>query len=75
MLAMFHLRRRQKNRRATTKEGSNYLHLREFDIITQGQRSKTYGRGQHARANGHAVSFLGRMVLPEMAARIVQRDL
>jgi hypothetical protein len=28
------------------------LYLREFDIITHGQRSPTYARGQHARMNG-----------------------
>jgi hypothetical protein len=44
------------------------LYLREFHIITQGQRSQTYARGQHARTNGHLVPFFGSMVLPEIAA-------
>jgi integrase len=47
-------------------------YLREYDIITQGQRSKTYMRGQHARANGHLVPFFGRMVLSEITAGKVQ---
>ena len=44
------------------------LYLREFDIITQGQRSPTYARGQHARTNGHLIPFFGNMVLPEITA-------
>src|ERR1700743_660002 len=44
------------------------LYLREFDIITQGQRSPTYARGQHARTNGHLGPFFGSMVLPEITA-------
>jgi len=44
------------------------LYLREFDIMTQGQRSPTYARGQHARTNGHLVPFFGSMVLPEITA-------
>lgn len=31
------------------------VYLREFDIITQGQRSPTYTRGQHARTNNYLV--------------------
>jgi integrase len=44
------------------------LYLREFDIMTQGQRNATYARGQHARTNGHLVPFFGGMVLPEITA-------
>jgi len=44
------------------------LYLREFDIITHGQRSPTYARGQHARMNGHLIPFFGNMVLPEITA-------
>jgi integrase len=44
------------------------LYLREFDIITEGKRSPTYTRGQHARTNGHLVPFFGNMVLPEITA-------
>jgi integrase len=44
------------------------LYLREFDIMTQGQRNATYARGQHARTNGHLVPFFGSMVLPEITA-------
>ena len=39
------------------------LYLREFDIMTQGQRSAKYASGQHARANGYLVPFFGSMVL------------
>ncbi|WP_263408537.1 tyrosine-type recombinase/integrase [Terriglobus tenax] len=44
------------------------LYLREFDIMTQGQRNATYARGQHARTNGYLVPFFGSMVLPEITA-------
>ena len=44
------------------------LYLREFDIMTQGQRNSTYARGQHARTNGYLVPFFGGMVLPEITA-------
>ena len=44
------------------------LYLREFDIITQGQRSPTYARGQHARTDGHLIPFFGNMVLPEITS-------
>ena len=44
------------------------LYLREFDIMTQGQRSSKYASGQHARANVHLVPFFGSMVLPEITA-------
>lgn len=44
------------------------LYLREFDIMTQGQRSSKYASGQHARANIHLVPFFGSMVLPEITA-------
>jgi integrase len=44
------------------------VYLREFDIITQGQRSPTYTRGQHARTNNYLVPFFGNMALPEITA-------
>lgn len=44
------------------------LYLREFDIITQGERSPTYARGQHARTDGHLIPFFGNMVLPEITS-------
>ena len=43
-------------------------YLREYDIITQGQRSKTYLRAQHSRAARHLVPFFGRLVLSEITA-------
>ena len=44
----------------TFREASEQ-YLREYDILTQGQRSKAYLRGQHSRASGHLVPFFGRL--------------
>ena len=73
----WYLQLRGKARSGELKTGKTFReaadqYLKEFDIITQGQRSKTYARGQHARANGHLVPFFGRMVLPEITAGKVQ---
>src|ERR1700752_3817117 len=64
----WYLQLRGKLRSGDLKSGKTFReaadqYLREFDIITQGRRSKTYARGQHARANGHLVPFFGRLVL------------
>ena len=69
----WYLQLRGKLRDGELKSGKMFreaakLYLREFDIITQGQRSPTYARGQHARTNGHLVPFFGNMVLPEITA-------
>ena len=42
----------------TFREASE-LFLREYDIITQGQRSKVYVEGQQRRSQGHLVPFFG----------------
>ena len=55
----------------TFREASEQ-HLREYDILTQGQRSKAYLRGQHSRASGHLVPFFGRLVLSEITASKIQ---
>jgi integrase len=73
----WYLQLRGKLRSGDLKSGKTFReaadqYLREFDIITQGQRSKTYARGQHARANGHLVPFFGRLVLAEVTAGKVQ---
>lgn len=73
----WYLQLRGKLRSGELKSGKTFReaaeqYLREYDIITQGQRSKTYMRGQHARANGHLVPFFGRMVLSEITAGKVQ---
>jgi hypothetical protein len=69
----WYLQLRGKLRSGELKSGKLFreaaeLYLREFDIITQRQRSPTYARGQHARTNGHLIPFFGRMVLPEVTA-------
>jgi hypothetical protein len=47
-------------------------YLREYDIITQGQRSKVYVEGQHWRSRVHLVPFFGHMGLSEITAGKVQ---
>ncbi len=69
----WYLQMRGKLRSGELKSGKQFweaaeLYLREFDIITQGQRSPTYARGQHARTNGHLVPFFGNMLLLEITA-------
>jgi len=46
--------------------------LREYDIITQGQRSKVYVDGQHWRSRVHLVPFFGNMGLSEITGGTVQ---
>jgi integrase len=55
----------------TFREASE-LYLREYDIITQGERSKDYVKGQHWRSNVHLVPFFGHMGLSEVTAGKVQ---
>jgi len=55
----------------TFREASE-LYLREYDIITQGQRSKDYVKGQHWRSTVHLVPFFGHMGLSEITAGKVQ---
>jgi integrase len=55
----------------TFREASDQ-YLREYDIITQGQRSKIYVEGQHSRARVHLVPFFGSMGLSEVTAGKVQ---
>jgi integrase len=47
-------------------------YLREYDIITQGQRSKIYVKGQHSRSTVHLVPFFGPLGLSEITAGKVQ---
>src|SRR5579872_5623111 len=44
----------------TFREVSEH-YLREFDIITQGQRNKHYVEGQHWRSSGRLVPFFGNL--------------
>jgi integrase len=46
--------------------------LREYDIITQGERSKGYVRGQHCRSTIHLVPFFGQLGLSEVTSGKVQ---
>jgi integrase len=55
----------------TFSEASEQYH-REYDIITQGQRSKEYVRGQHLRSKVHLVPFFGHMGLSEITAGKIQ---
>jgi integrase len=69
----WYLQLRGKLRDGELKRGKLFreagkLYLREFDIITQGERSPTYARGQHARTDGHLIPFFGNMVLPEITS-------
>ncbi len=55
----------------TFREASE-LFLREYDIITQGQRSKVYVEGQQRRSQGHLVPFFGHLGLSEITAGKIQ---
>jgi integrase len=55
----------------TFREASEQ-YLREYDIITQGQRNKDYVRGQHWRSTVHLVPFFGDLGLSEITAGKVQ---
>jgi integrase len=47
-------------------------YLREYDVITQGERNKVYVEGQHRRSQLHLVPFFGKMGLSEITAGNVQ---
>jgi integrase len=55
----------------TFREASEQF-LREYDILTQGERSKGYLRGQHCRSQVHLVPFFGALGLSEITAGKVQ---
>jgi len=55
----------------TFREASEQF-LREYDVITQGERSKVYVDGQHWRSRVHLVPFFGHMGLSEITAGTVQ---
>ena len=46
--------------------------LREYEIITQGQRNKEYVEGQHWRTRVHLLPFFGNLGLSEITAGKVQ---
>src|SRR5215472_5342773 len=55
----------------TFREASEQ-YLREYDIITQGQRNKAYVEDQHGRSRLHLVPFFGNLGLSEVTAGKVQ---
>jgi integrase len=55
----------------TFREASDQ-YLREYDIITQGQRSKHYVRGLHERSANHLVPFFGHLGLSEITSGKIQ---
>ncbi|HTW30825.1 MAG TPA: hypothetical protein VMD76_04050 [Candidatus Sulfotelmatobacter sp.] len=55
----------------TFREASEQ-YLREYDVITQGERNKIYVEGQHRRSQIHLVPFFGHMGLSEITAGTVQ---
>jgi hypothetical protein len=57
----------------TFREVSEH-YLREYDIITQGQRNKRYGDGQHWRSKVHLVPFFGNLGISEITAGEIQED-
>jgi integrase len=65
------LRNGQIKTERTFREASEQ-YLREYDIITQGERSKVYVDGQHWRSRVHLVPFFGPMGLSEITGGTVQ---
>lgn len=55
----------------TFQEASDQ-YLKEYDIITQGQRNRDYVKGQHLRSFVHLVPFFGKMGLSEITAGKIQ---
>jgi integrase len=55
----------------TFQEASDQ-YLKEYDIITQGQRNADYVKGQHLRSSVHLVPFFGKMGLSEITAGKIQ---
>jgi integrase len=55
----------------TFREVSEH-YLREYDIITQGQRNKGYVDGQHWRSSVHLIPFFGNLGVSEITAGKIQ---
>ena len=55
----------------TFREVSEH-YLREFDIITQGQRNKRYVEGQHWRSQERLVPFFGNLGISEITSGKIQ---
>ena len=65
------LRRGEIKNEKTFKEASEQF-LREYEIITQGQRSKVYVDGHRWRTSVHLLPFFGEMGLSEITPGVVQ---
>ena len=65
------LRRGEIKNEKTFKETSEQF-LREYEIITQGQRSKVYVDGHRWRTSVHLLPFFGEMGLSEITPGVVQ---
>jgi hypothetical protein len=48
-------------------------YLREYDIITQGERNKRYVDGQHWRSSDHLVPLFGNLGISEIKLEHSQR--
>jgi hypothetical protein len=59
-----------KDEKTFREVSENYL--REFDIMTQGQRNQRYVEGQHWRSEGRLVPFFGNLGISEITAGKIQ---
>ena len=59
-----------KNEKTFREVSEHYL--REFDIMTQGQRNNRYVEGQHWRSSGRLVPFFGNMGISEITSGKIQ---
>jgi hypothetical protein len=59
-----------KNEKTFREVSEHYL--REYDIITQGQRNKRYVDGQHWRSSVHLIPFFGNLGISEVTAGNIQ---
>jgi hypothetical protein len=55
----------------TFREVSEH-YLREFDIMTQGQRNQRYVEGRHWRSEGRIIPFFGNLGISEITAGKIQ---
>jgi hypothetical protein len=62
----------EKSKQKKLSANHRKLFLREYDIITQGQRSKVYVEGQQRRSQGQLVPFFGPLGLSEITAGKIQ---
>jgi len=73
----WYLELKGKHKRGEVKHGKSFAHaakqfLREYQIITEGQRNAQYVEGHERRLNKHLLPFFGHMVLSEITPGQVQ---